>query len=52
MEWISVKDDLPNDNDFGKHIWQSAQKDANGFRMDKFGDKGKYPAATITPYKK
>jgi hypothetical protein len=37
---------------FGKEKWFAAQKDANGYRMDKFGNKGKYPAATITPYKK
>lgn len=51
---IKGKDDLAMNilNDFGKYIWQAAQKDANGFRRDKFSSKGKYPAATITPYKK
>lgn len=39
-------------DDFGKYVWDAAQKDANDFRMDKYSTNRKYPALTKTPYKK
>lgn len=38
-------------NDFGKIVWEEAQKSANDFRINNFKNSGKYPACTITPYK-